>query len=628
MRKTHNILYLAAALVLAACSAKENPQEGKLPLQLNAILSSALPVTKAYDNTFEDGDERLVYLRHTIAGDIGSYTTTTADQAPSLVTVGSTLYWDDFSNSADASTDLRTSGHGLQAFYGYCYNGGTPTTALNVSAGTLGWTLPAAYADADDVKHADLLWAREQPTVLYAHAASRAGDHNTITVPYTHAMSEITVTLTAGEGFTGSPLSSTTLTLNAMSTVTNLIAPTSTATAVPGDENANIRNITMFAGAYESGLTRNYTAIVGPGTKLKVDELLLTITNVADNNYTLKVTGTMVPKDNDADDSNNLAWSQDHAVVTESEKDFILTKPGYNYHLDITVNKTRIAVAASLQDWTTVTATGTGVIDYPSVAFSLSGNNFADEAHIYVYQLLANEASDDAAERTNVLYGTPATTSTYDSSTQKWTNSPEIYWPNRTNQYYFRALSQNSDAVAQGSTDVLWGTTPAHGTASNAYEAGAALGPRTNEVPLAFEHALSQITINLETTTDAAAVDLTGATIAISNLATSGTIAIEDGVVTPGDVTAAAVAATAAPITNLIVIPQTIGNASFVTITLADGTTYKLQLNSDDTAIDLWERGKHYTYTIHLEKEQITFRALVKDWEVVTGSGNANLEWD
>jgi hypothetical protein len=52
-------------------------------------------------------------------------------------------------------------------------------------------------------------------------------------------------------------------------------------------------------------------------------------------------------------------------------------------------------------------------------------------------------------------------------------------------------------------------------------------------------------------------------------------------------------------------------------------------VNEDDhTAIDQWERGKHYSYTIHLEKEQITFRAVIKDWETHYGSGNANLEWD
>ena len=69
-----------------------------------------------------------------------------------------------------------------------------------------------------------------------------------------------------------------------------------------------------------------------------------------------------------------------------------------------------------------------------------------------------------------------------------------------------------------------------------------------------------------------------------------------------------------------------------MTITLADGTTYKLPLNqcldSTDKAITEWERGKSYTYTIHLELEEVSYRALVKDWTVVTGSGNANLEWD
>ena len=79
-------------------------------------------------------------------------------------------------------------------------------------------------------------------------------------------------------------------------------------------------------------------------------------------------------------------------------------------------------------------------------------------------------------------------------------------------------------------------------------------------------------------------------------------------------------------------VPQTIGNGSKLTITLSDGTTYSLQLNTcknaSDNAISTWEGGHQYTYTISLSKEEIKFRALVKDWTPQTGSGNATLDWD
>ena len=92
-----------------------------------------------------------------------------------------------------------------------------------------------------------------------------------------------------------------------------------------------------------------------------------------------------------------------------------------------------------------------------------------------------------------------------------------------------------------------------------------------------------------------------------------------------------------------IVIPQsllekTIGETDNcpikLTITLRDGTTYSLLLkdckvkDSADNYITTWNRGKHYVYEIYVEKEAIRFVAVIKEWEKVNGSGDANLDWD
>lgn len=639
MMEIRNILYVGAVLLMVACSGEDNlasdgtlSGEGKTPLQIEASLTTGTATMRAVDMQFDEDDNLLVYIRHTTGGSKGSYGTQTADQAPKLVTLikGSSgmettsdaqtqktsdlskIYWDDFSNSASAETDLHTSGHGLQSFYGYCYNGGTPTTALNAAEGTLGWTVQTNQQD-NGSKTSDLLWSEEQETIIYAHDP---GSRPTMTIPYTHAMSEITVTLTAGDGFTGNPFTNTELTLNGMNTVASLKAPTKT---VSGSTTADIK---MSRSGYSTGGTRNYTAIIAPVTKLKESALLLNIVNAAGDNYTLNITGT-----GEGGMLANTAWGADHELKTD-DGNYILTKPGYNYHLDVTVNKTKIDVVAKLTNWSTVNATGTGVINYPQVDFDMSSlDNFANNSSIYLFRLQHGDGTDTPEERND--YGSHVTTSTYDGS--KWTNNPAIYWPNGTDKFYFRALSQENTTVNQGTTDVLWGTTPAH----DPYEEGAAIGPRKNEVPLAFKHAMSMVTFQLETESalDAAEVNLTNATIAISNLATSGTINLEDGVITPASVTPAAIPAENAPITERIVVPQTITDDAVVTITLADGTTYKLQLNkcvenAGTTPIAAWEAGKAYTYTIHLEKELMTFRALIKNWDEKSGNGNANLEWD
>lgn len=694
MMKIRHILYVGAALLMAGCSSDENLGDatlsgnGKTPLRIEASLGAGQTLTRAESNRFEEGDVLLAYLRHVTGDTKGSYTPVTADQAPRLValkkgsetmsgdavvlgtsdlasvslsdyTTAEPLFWDDFSEGGIGDAKhLRTTGHGLQSFYGYCFNGGGSynaaagtssgniSTNFNPAAGTLGWTVPTSYSNATDVKHADLLWSEEQAKETYDHTNSYSGDHGTLTIPYTHAMSEVTVTLRAGAGFGNTPLTSATLTLNGMNTVASLTAPTGEYSS--GTE----ENVTMYGDAYSSGPTRNYTAIVAPATKLTEDQLLLNINSVEGNNYRLDLTAGIISD-----------WS---SQLTDKET-YYETKPGVNYHIDVTVNKVGIDVTATIENWTTVNATGTGEIQLP-VVVSVSGDSFNADSQFSLFQLLADGNSDEASERTNAAYQF-VTVPTYSGTA--WSNTPTIFWPNSSTNYYFRALARDKSGtpnheidsvgvfetgypepepqqiietrVSQGSIaeghDMLWGTTPEYGS----FDEGAPQTPRKNsDVPIKFYHAMSKVTFQLETASgevndNSPAVNLTGATIAISNLATKGTIAIEDGAITPAAKTVAAIAATVAPITDLIVVPQSIGNDAIVTITLSDGTTYKLQLNqcvnsdSEDNpkpAITAWERGKHYTYTIHLEKEEITFRALIKDWETKNGSGNANLEWD
>ncbi len=697
--KIKDILYIGAAL-LTACSAEENinnpqtVQSNRLPLRFEATLNTTGLATRAAGKDFAENDQLLAYIRHTTGGTLGSYTITPAenpgkaDKAPLLVTFtkgsatmvfenettnktsdltpASPLYWDDFSDSRNAATDLHTSGHGLQTYYGYCYNGGTPSTPLTETTGVLGWSVGTITTgivnqnSATAIQHADLLWSAEQVTMSYAHSTSREeGNHGTLVIPYTHAMSQVTVELVAGEGFSteADPLASSTLTLNSMNTVVSLTAPDATFTGSGSPANITMYGTDSYKKESEENYRRKFTAIVAPGTKLKEGVKLLDITNVDDNHYTLNITGTAAGEMLHAE-----AWQSGHTLGTD-DGNYILTKPGINYYLTVTVNKTRIDVEAQLTDWTDVNAAGTAVIDFPEVSFSLTGDNLDNNSVIKVFQLKYDASNADESERTNAAvnrtnskYGTPATTATFNGSL--WTYSPDIYWPNNTDKFYFRAMTQATDEVGQGTVaekDVLWATTPTHGETLNTYAEGAAIGPRKNEVPLQFKHVMSKITFNLETTNDAtitvnnAKVDLNNAIISISNLSTTGTISIEDGIITPGAITSDAIPAgdgavaasggqtATTSISNLIVVPQTITDDAVVTITLRDGennvvANYTLQLNlckdDTDTAIGVWEQGKNYSYTIHLEKEQIQFRTLIKDWVEKAGSGDATLEWD
>ena len=147
MMKMRHILYISLVLLIAGCTNEENFSDTlsgngkKTPLLINATINTGRADTRAADNTFAVNDQLKVYIRHTTGESggtgVGYYTYITPAPDPNyanqLVTINVTsagpsptlspIYWDDFSNSTDASTDLRTSGHGLQSYYSYCYNG-------------------------------------------------------------------------------------------------------------------------------------------------------------------------------------------------------------------------------------------------------------------------------------------------------------------------------------------------------------------------------------------------------------------------------------------------------------------------------------------------------------------------
>lgn len=740
--KKRKLLYISLVLLLVGC-AKEadlsNTQsgEGKTPLLINATLSTGRAQTRASGKDFVSGDELIAYIRHVTGGDaINNYTyvSDVTDYTNKLVTftkgsaamtttgndnihqtsdLTSNAYWDDFSNPASDATNIRTSGHGLQPYYGYCYNGGTPSTDLVQTTGVLGWTVQTDQRTAEAVQHSDLLWSPTQTKVAYSHEDAHSADHGTLEIPYTHAMSQITVTVIAADGFIGStdgsskPLNNTTLTLNRMNKVTtlNTVTTTSFSPSIQTTE-GNIASIQMYgetyttAGATSNFTRRNYTAIVAPGTKLKEGVKLLDVVNADGNNYTLDITSAMLV--------NDTGWGKDHAAPKQGEEDdkkYVITQPGYNYHLDLTINKSAVQAHATLTGWTDVTASGTGeivlidddtnllILDDTQVpeaqrnvlVVGVDKNTFENNSTFSLFRIPHTGSYTSEGNRTNSDY-VFATVSTFQNNdnpaNDQWNNDPPIYWPNITDNYYFRALAKfnsstgsapnivnnissvgtyNTDkgtAVSQGTEaakDILWGTTPKHkGYSETVYARSAAIPPRKGGVPIAFEHAMSKVSFNLTTTNDAevlatnAKVDLTNAKVAVINLHTTGTISIESGTITGGGINSNEAGESSAipnhtypgsPISNLFVIPQDFSNGNAkVVVTLANGAIYSVPLKDCKASvtgggytandnISSWIRGKNYTYTIHIEKEGVLTHVLVKDWDAVAGSGTATLDW-
>lgn len=618
MKLKNYILLSISTFLLASCSSEvitnDPPAEERLPLRLQATLSANRSVTRAVGNEFADDDEIISYVQHVVTEN-ETVNSVTAKTIKFTTQTATAAYWDDFSESSDASTDLRTANHGLRSYYGYCYNGRTPNPTLNESTGVLGWTIEADQTKG--IKQYDLLWSKTTDAVTYDHAKDNCG---TLSVPFTHAMSKFTIVVIAGAGFNDDDLTTATVKLFGMNSTGTFTAPT--ATVVPAE--STTVDIDMYGNtASTKDLSRAFEAIAVPQSDLSANKHLATIT-MAGNTYKVIITSGMLTSWNDG--------------ITDSK-----SKSNYNYKLTVKLNKQAVDVKATLANWTDVSATGNGEIQFSADVTSIDKDNASSLKEGDSFSLWMSEDKD--------AMGDIVTTPSYNTTDSKWNNSTPIYWPNGSTNLYFRALAKKTadhileavttTDVSQG-TDLLWGTTAEHkGNGSIDYAEGDAINPRTGDVPLIFKHAMSKVIVKLATTedTDASSVDLTGATVRIVKLQTAGTIAIATGVISATSETSEVSLGTvnSEKTCSLIMVPQSIGDDVKLVITLNDGdtntdpvkqpTTYSLQLNKC-ADIKTWTGGNQYTYTITVKKEAVQFRALIQKWTEKEGSGQANLDWD
>ena len=581
-----------SALMLAGCAGDEvvnnsSSTDERLPLRLEATLSGNRPVTRAVGSEFETGDVLYSYVQHVYKKDDDNYTQVTGIDA-SLVaftnptadgvdgktynlTPGTALYWDDFSKSSDdGANDLRIDNHGLRSYYGYCFNGiDIKNVALNESTGVLTWSASTNQSTAG-IKHSDLLWSTTQTPVEYKHAQN---NHGTLTVPYTHAMSKFTIVVEAGDGFASTDLDNATVTLHDMNITGTFKAPTGKVTDTSTD------NVTMF-GNGKDGNQRIFEAVVVPTTSLAENKHLATIT-MAGNTYKVNISSSMLS-----------SW----ATGIENGA----SKSGVNYLLNVTLKKQAISVSATLADWTTVTATGNGEILFNPDVTKVGGN---DNSLIDGDSFALWMAEDGAS------FGSNATTkAVFSKSEDKFTNEDAIYWPDGTTKFKFRALAEQTSAhTLQAVTttsivkddnsklpDLLWGTS-----------GEGAITPRTGDVPLTFKHAMSNVSVTLETTTGDASVTLAGASVTLANLNTEGTINIADAEITsktPSDNAFTGVVDSEKHQVSTLMVPQEFSADARLVITLADKkTTYSLKLSTIDN-ITKWVRGNQYTYTIDVDQ--------------------------
>ncbi len=658
----HWMMVAAGWLALTGCSDAmdpipnptpdpSTPEIGREALSITATLSGSAVQTKAAGSNLAVGDVLYAYIRQVrqeggssaytrVDASVESWVKLTVKDASTAVnptetpkqestsSFQETVYWDDFSSTTH---DLRTEGHALQSYYGYCYNGNTEGTfEPNKNDGKLTWSVAADQTGG--YQTSDLLWSKTQDPVQYVHGKQGVPtSHGTLTIPYTHAMSKVTVVVKT-DGFGEEALGSTSAELTEVYRTGEMNAPEGKVT--PSD--ASKGDIQMHPIAGETAKT--FEALMIPGLALTDGLTLAQINNVANNNYKITITPNIL-----------TAWGGQ----LDGGK---TTKPGVNYKLTLTVRKQRVNIVASLTDWVDVNAQGEGIVRFANDVTSITGETggtplLTDGSMVDVFWVKQTEGQTTLSTVTKDDY---ATTSTYNATEGKWFNAPALYWDNGTDCYYFRGLAKlvgdaitsykpasddYSFDVEQG-TDLLWATTPAHtgnieGGGTKDYAEGVAINPRTGNVPLRFDHAMSQISFTLKSSPEGAAdrVDLEGATLSLAKVVKKGTIEPANGTITPSAEEGDKADLTPTTDASSIVVPQTLTDEMILTIRLKnDVSTYKIALKNcqltDGTRVTTWEGGKHYTYTITLKKEAVQLIAFVKNWEKVEVNGDANLDWD
>lgn len=571
------------------------------------------------------------------------------------------IYWDDYGIGDPANSANRSAGINV---YAACVDG-KPASAIGTISNWegLSWTLPA---DMSTWKDKDLLFSNnnsdEGATNSTGMNKANVGRYKFDTqkegtacnLELHHAMSKITVNLKAGEGF---PIvdgvakfeNDPTVTLSSFNLGGTVNIKTLTATATGNSGTATLAKATTAT----TNFTATYEGLIFPGNALEASHKAaaksggLAKINCDGNIFTIYADEIMT------------AMNKAEETATDANDGDTEFHSGKNYILNIIVNKTAIKVTATVVDWVNVTAADETPLINVTTSYGQEGTNFGKG-----FSFLRSTSINDG-------YTNDATIGYADN---KYTMSPQLYWPNHSTHYFFRgvwplvgALTSLETAETPNTQNTLSSNVTGNAiTVKNVpYEEGkypsdlmlgyprittescphgnpvAASGicATEGEIRMNFQYVMSQVEVNLHTN------DAEGATnkvnfdsntkVEIVDAYTDGTILLSDGSATMG--TNADYTMNRKGASNVAyhdaVIPQGVTTLKFrITVKDPESST----LDSYETVFTIseieviegtnpaakitdWEPGKHYVYNLLITKTGIKVTATIKDWVTATG---------
>ncbi len=595
------------------------------------------------------------------------------------------LNWDDYGtadpNNKGTDTNPRGRLKGL-SIYGVTVDGVTsadnlPTAIKDLSSSdawaTIAWSVPVNQSSG---------WSAND--LLISNNVKEGGEDGTYKfdekgagklLEFKHAMSKITVNLTPGEGFTGGKfVNNPTVTLLDFYIQGKVNITTGATTEQVSQDKINTR--TVVGGASSTTIvsgtttaTAQFDAIVFPGntfTATIADDTKNTPTSPdeilkldADGNVYYVTAAQLVKAMNAAGTTGTVSGTME---------------PGKNYVLNITVNKTKIVVDATIKDWITINSETALPLINVDTSYGDNTQTAFDHSFDFFRSLTIPAGYDEDVELDGI---NPAASYTYADGAGSW--DKVLYWPDHNTHYFFRGVSPligteataNSDSslpteavtVVDGN-DVIavenvryvvdtypsdlaialprtTGTTCQH---SGMTEDANGICATTGTVTMNFEYAMSKVEVRLKSTGTSDAGNLVSMTndnvkVEIIDGYKSGRIKLSDGLhddwketdkgdyllseletpVTENDVTYAVT-------TRDAVLPQVLGGNVKFRITVTFDTdhvdVYEVQVNTipekDKTsAVTEWKHGEYYIYELDVKKTQINVNATITDWKTV-----------
>lgn len=586
------------------------------------------------------------------------------------------FYWDDYGTADPNNADGRD--RGLDIF-GVAINGVTdasnwpsPLAGLNETQSTwkdIAWTVETNQKDKGII-NSDLLTSNN---VIYNAEPAASNSYQFVNkadgklLVFTHAMSKITVVLTAGEGFPRMNANNANsavfqaepaVTLKGFYNSGTVDVETKTSTPTTSSTPDICMHRETTATSWTSAHEVTFEAIVFPGNTFENSNQILTL-SVDGNSFNVTAA-----KLNEA-----IQKAIDRASGNTATADYPTGKgtqllQAWNYKLQITVNKTALGISATIENWNEVTAKEEAPKININETYGHDSNAFTHNFDFFRSTTKASGYTDDAYVEHNETAGV-----------HSYTFHDPLYWPDHQTHYFFRGIyprlqtssteagwiptAKVSDAAItvqnvayQAGTypsDLAFGWPKTAGDVSDdetckvaGHSSAAGICATEGNIFMNFQYAMSKVQVSLKSSGTSASgnfVDLSHAVVEIIGGNNAGRLQFSDGkhdtftAADKGNYTLHTT--TAEPgyaLTTLdAIVPQTLSNDVKLRITVKDAggnvlDVYEAQLNlikdASSNLISEWKPGNYYKYQLDVLKTAIKVTATLKDWVPVEASEN------